>query len=247
MAELTKEQLIEKLERRLAVTKHYPDVEEAQLDAEIFKIALAALTAGVEREPIYQLRDVDWYDTDKRTYDTVVNTGGAGRIVYAVPQLPQPLPDEHTRREVNVGGNTWVQCSKHAYDKAKSKGEIVRELYERPQLPQPAVPDEMTAGIAVKYWSGGHGAIECFVAGCNFFRAAMLQGNHRDLSYPVDPQVAAYEKIMKQAVHDGWVAVPVEPTPEMLAEICLVDGWTERALQARYKAMLAASPKRKID
>lgn len=44
MAEFTKEQLIEKLERRLAVTTHYPDVEEAQLDAQIFKIALAALT-----------------------------------------------------------------------------------------------------------------------------------------------------------------------------------------------------------
>lgn len=45
MAELTREQLIEKLERRLAVTTHYPDVEEAQLDAQIFKIALAALEA----------------------------------------------------------------------------------------------------------------------------------------------------------------------------------------------------------
>ncbi|WP_394815324.1 hypothetical protein [Atlantibacter hermannii] len=52
-----------------------------------------AVQAG--QEPIYQLRDVDWYDTDKRTYDTVVNTGGAGRIVYAAPQLPQPavVPD----------------------------------------------------------------------------------------------------------------------------------------------------------
>lgn len=48
MAEFTKEQLIEKLERRLAVTTHYPDVEEAQLDAQIFKIALAALTAEPE-------------------------------------------------------------------------------------------------------------------------------------------------------------------------------------------------------
>lgn len=42
--------------------------------------------------------------------------------------------DEHVRREVNVGGNTWVQCSKHAYDKAKAEGKIVRELYERSQL-----------------------------------------------------------------------------------------------------------------
>lgn len=32
----------------------------------------------------------------------------------------------------------------------------------------------MTAGIAVKYWEGGRGSIESFVAGYNFCRAAML-------------------------------------------------------------------------
>lgn len=42
---------------------------------------------------------------------------------------------------------------------------------------------------------------------------------------------------------DGWVMVPVEPTEEMLAELCLVKGWTARALNARYQAMLAAAPK----
>ncbi|QIG27580.1 hypothetical protein [Leclercia adecarboxylata] len=60
MAEFTKEQLIEKLERRLAVTTHYPDVEEAQLDAQIFKIALAALTT----EPVgefYHEKRWGWY------------------------------------------------------------------------------------------------------------------------------------------------------------------------------------------
>ncbi|MEH0776495.1 DUF551 domain-containing protein, partial [Escherichia coli] len=40
------------LERRLAVTTRYPDLEEAQLDAQIFKIALEALTAGMEQEPV---------------------------------------------------------------------------------------------------------------------------------------------------------------------------------------------------
>lgn len=43
--EFTKEQLIEKLQHRVAVTANYPDVEEAQLDAAIFKIALASLEA----------------------------------------------------------------------------------------------------------------------------------------------------------------------------------------------------------
>lgn len=42
----TREQLIAKLQHRIAVTANYPDVEEAQLDATIFKIALASLDAG---------------------------------------------------------------------------------------------------------------------------------------------------------------------------------------------------------
>ena len=57
--------------------------------------------------------------------------------------------------------------------------------------------------------------------------AAMLQG--ADGNSPVIP--------------DGWVMVPVAPTEEMLAELCLVEGWTERALNARYQAMVAAAPK----
>ncbi|WP_329486431.1 DUF551 domain-containing protein [Citrobacter freundii] len=35
--------------------------------------------------------------------------------------------------------------------------------------------------------------------GWNAYRAAMLQANYRDLSQPVDPQVAEYEEIMNQA------------------------------------------------
>ena len=50
------------------------------------------------------------------------------------------------------------------------------KLYRHAQ--QPVVPEEMTAGIAVKHWQGGRGSIESFVAGCNFFRAAMLNGGN---------------------------------------------------------------------
>lgn len=41
----TKEQLIAKLQHRLTVAAKYPDVEEAELDAAIFQIALTSLTA----------------------------------------------------------------------------------------------------------------------------------------------------------------------------------------------------------
>ncbi|MDS1916093.1 hypothetical protein QSI79_22655 [Enterobacter asburiae] len=64
-------------------------------------------------------------------------------------------------------------------------------------------------------------------------RAAMLQGKAEPVS-------------QRDELQEGWVTVPVDPTPEMLAEICLVDGWTERALRARYKAMLAAVPQPEV-
>lgn len=76
------------------------------------------------------------------------------------------------------------------------------------EQPVPVVPEEITA-------DGIIGMHECgFVEGWKACRAAMLQGKFRDLSQPVDPQIAEYEQIMLQA---DWVMVPVEPTDEMIA------------------------------
>ncbi|WP_256863634.1 hypothetical protein [Salmonella enterica] len=80
-------------------------------------------------------------------------------------------------------------------------------------------------------------------------RATMLQANQRDLSQPVDPQVAEYEQIMLQA---GWVMVPVEPTEEMIAAAMECDDVvfdskdpTAFCVQFReiYCAMVDAAPK----
>ncbi|HGB3360835.1 TPA: DUF551 domain-containing protein [Salmonella enterica subsp. enterica serovar 16:l,v:-] len=58
-------------------------------------------------------------------------------------------------------------------------------------------PDEYACCIAADMW--------------NACRATMLQANQRDLSQPVDPQVAEYEQIMLQAGNspispDGWIS-----------------------------------------
>ncbi|WP_260682484.1 hypothetical protein [Klebsiella oxytoca] len=45
---ITREQLIEKLKHGIAVTEKYPHLEEAQIDSQIFKIALAAM----DSEPV---------------------------------------------------------------------------------------------------------------------------------------------------------------------------------------------------
>lgn len=111
------------------------------------------------------------------------------------------------------------------------------------EQPVPVVPEEITA-------DGIIGMHECgFVEGWNACRAAMLQGKFRDLSQPVDPQIAEYEQIMLQA---GWVMVPVEPTDEMIAAAMECDDVvfdskdpTAFCVQFReiYCAMVDAAPK----
>ncbi|HDI4959229.1 TPA: DUF550 domain-containing protein [Salmonella enterica] len=97
-----------------------------------------------------------------------------------------------------------------------------------------ANPDEYACCIAADMW--------------NACRAAMLQGKFRDLSQPVDPQVAEYEQIMLQA---GWVIVPVEPTDEMIAaalecEGVIFDSKDPTAFCVQYReiycAMVDAAP-----
>lgn len=51
------------------------------------------------------------------------------------------------------------------------------------------------------------------------------------------------ECLKSRIVPDGWVAVPAEPTGDMLARIKLSDVWTTEALTTRYKDMLRAAPR----
>lgn len=178
---------------------------------EVVRSMARQLLASMEQDPIYQLRDSDWYDTDKQTFYTVVNAGGTGRIVYAEPQLTQPavridfLPKNldralgvmgmalpESREEFNLQQERWTQ---------RLIDRVIRCADELG--PQPAVvihlgvtwedvPEEITEDDMGLASAWAHGFNQC--------RAVMLQGNHRDLSQPVDPQVAAYEKIMQQAL-----------------------------------------------
>lgn len=56
------------------------------------------------------------------------------------------------------------------------------------------------------------------------------------LNFPsASPQAAA--------IPEGWQLVPIDPTPEMLKEICLIEQFSDNALTVRYQAMLSAAPK----
>ncbi|ECW2977115.1 TPA_asm: hypothetical protein GBZ67_21040 [Salmonella enterica subsp. diarizonae] len=55
MTKLTKEQLIEEVKRKIAVAERYPDLDMARIEVEIFKIALASLTADKPELKIAEL------------------------------------------------------------------------------------------------------------------------------------------------------------------------------------------------
>ncbi|EIL4283651.1 hypothetical protein LLK53_002640 [Salmonella enterica subsp. enterica serovar Thompson] len=107
-------------------------------------------------------------------------------------------------RERYEEGSLWDDCTKAQYDGFAKKSDCeVRILYTTP--PAPVVPDDLLSMAAsaiedllehtdpnTSYYSG----VWADVPGK--LRAAMLQGGFRDLSQPVDPQVAEYEQIMLQ-------------------------------------------------
>lgn len=106
----------------------------------------------------------------------------------------------------------------------------IKPLYAAPQLPLPVVvvPKEIKHRLGGLDW-GWEGE---FNRGWNACRAAMLHG--------AEPVSQPY------TLSDGWVAVPSEPTQEMLnAWLSEIANW--RGHVAGYKAMLAAAPQQETD
>lgn len=248
MTKFTKEQLIARVKQATAINRRRisanPDAIGLVMDNELFAIALAALTAGMEQEPIYQLRDVDWYDTDKRTYDTVVNAGGAGRIVYAAPQLPQPAVVVDERAAFNAWNNednlpiAGVGAKNAAWLAWQARATLCgNSVLDVP----PERPADSSSGDDVEAW---------FDEGWNACRAAMLHGaepaailkpsifidgnispddadkladaiSKLNSEHRESQQIIAESVSQPYTLRDGWVAVPVDMTPEQMRAVQL--------------------------
>ena len=222
MAEFTKEQLIEKLERRLAVTTHYPDFEEAQLDAQIFKIALEALTAGMEQEP------VAWLLSGGGAKNNVSFDSGNA---YADPlREVTPLyttPSAPVVQDERAAFNAWNNDENLPIAGVGAKNAAWLAWQARAVLcgnsvlkVPPERPADSSSCDDVEAW---------FDEGWNACRAAMLQsfGNSEQLNSPVIP--------------DGWKLVPIDPTKDMLRAGQSVVGFWLNTVHC-YSKMLAAAP-----
>ena len=134
---------------------------------------------------------------------------------------------------------SWTDYSKQQLEVLlESKpSTLFRVAYPSPSLTQPApvVPEEM-------YWQDepveGSTRAAAYATGWNACRAAMLQGNYRDLSQPVDPQVAEYEEMMNQAgnspvIPDRWIPVSEQMPADGDIVLVVDDGYF--VCEAQYR------------
>lgn len=87
--EFTKEQLIERLRHWIAVAAKYPGLEQAQLDAAIFKIALASLEAEAVADVVAWSSPNEERTCDVRLRRHDINPGP----LYTAPPAPVSVPD----------------------------------------------------------------------------------------------------------------------------------------------------------
>lgn len=184
MSTITKEQLIEKLQHRIAVTANYPDVEEAQFDSAIFKIALASLEAEAAPVPMkdHQLRELV-----NELRDIAVEYHGTQqlreRIARTVRVAMLQCSDSELQRKAAIHD---ALCEKYSVESLADfvdwQRNHITELEAAPPAPvgpgEPAVMPDYPGYVMTQR--------ECFKAGA------------------------------KRAVPDGWVAVPIEPTEDMI-------------------------------
>ncbi|HEA0254732.1 TPA: hypothetical protein RU600_004611 [Salmonella enterica] len=182
ITKLTKEQLIEEVKRKIAVAERYPNSDVARIEVEIFKIALASLTA----EPVAWTDEQELKDVEKDgsgylfTVNPITPNADPRRVIklYTVP----PVQETGVYKDMlNIIGllenNEWAEHCTSTVLGSLLESEITR-LVSKEQL-APVVPEEMPAGLAGQIVSLlAHNIGDKFLAQkiWNACRAAMLNG-----------------------------------------------------------------------
>ncbi|EFN5201478.1 hypothetical protein FQG10_17490 [Escherichia coli] len=274
MAEFTKEQLIEKLERRLAVTTHYPDFEEAQLDAQIFKIALEALTAGMEQEPVAWLlsgggaKNNVSFDSGNAYADPLREV----TPLYASPPAPVSVPDLKPvgflfvsddgsvayspagwpMKGFNLIGPIYGDVNACRAAMLQSDGTLTNEgTMQLSGNSEQIEPVSNRDELPLDYLQGHKDGLE--------WAAQLAEANHPqtgDWLYddPIDlarairkgPDMPTVQAGNYPVTPDGWVMVPKEPTQAMI-KAWLSEIANFRGHAAGYRAALEAAPQLEVN
>lgn len=192
--------------------RHDIDDIDGEEIRELARIALASL----EAEPIYQLWDEGYYDTQKETYDTVLNavdTGVRGRIVYTAPPALVSVPDESAIELL-------------ATDLMERIDKITGERHSLATVSSLRV--SIVEACRAAMLQGAENAEST---------TTMQTAPARDSS----PKIADSTSGNSPVIPDGWVLVPIEPTYQMCEAMGLQ--WESPRFPDRYKGMLAAVKK----
>lgn len=248
---ITREQLIEKLKHRIAVTEKYPHLEEAQIDSQIFKIALAAMGSESESFPLdylqghkdglewaAQLAEANHPETGDWLYDHPIDLAKAIRKGPDMPPVQQVADSESVAEITEDLGRLFVKIHFPTTLKAGDK------LYRHEQ--QPVVPDEITSASAPEVFEiaaeaerlGLRGTYASYAVGWNACRAAMLQGGNSPAHFRCRPAQSS----LSPAIPDGYVMVPKEMTDEIGEAIAMQANCCGGIALDIYDAMLAAAP-----
>lgn len=191
-------------------------------------VAMDALLASLEAEPIYQLWDEGYYDTEKETYDAVLKAGGRGRIVYTAPPAQVSVPDEIDKwqaiDDIRDHDESFRWDSADGYEAGWNSCRAAML-----QGAEPVTTDYKLPEIAVDNGNPDDDYDQGYVRGWNECRAAMLQsfGNSEQLDSPVIP--------------DGWQLVPKQITLEMECALSRADSY-----EIGWRWALAAAPQQEV-
>lgn len=292
--EFTKEQLIRRahltVSRGARELEKHPDRDGVAADIKIASIAARALMA----EPIYQLWDEGYYDTEKEIYDAALKAGARGRIVYTAPPAPECLTrpvhprisseelDDETLDELI----DFRRCTFEYHSQQDNKVQTIihgvtltamLELRERRAAMLQGADNELQRKAAIHDALCEKYSVESLADFVDWQRnhiteleaappAPVGQGEPAVMpDYPgyVMTQRECFQAGAKRAVPDGWVAVPIEPTEDMIVngfesepdesfsdekeweEYEAMSGCQQAAHRAKlcWAAMLAAAPR----
>ena len=239
MTKFTKEQLIDQAMNNIAVLRGAADRIPGASEAAVIHLRLAEITlTALTAEPVTSclIEDGQMCLDGFGEYQHDLTDGE--HQLYAAPPAPV-VPDIG---EIRVGrlptmnqddypglGDWWVQLRI-----GKDSDEVLARVYG-------ATPQE------------ANNRAEALA-----FRAALLQDaepGQRDES-PYDPQIASYEKIIEQAIPDGYALVPVDMAPEMMRAVQLnseLGGYAAANLSGAYSLFrefwdvaIAAAPQHEV-
>ena len=120
-----------------ATITHIADVNEWMPGYVLLSIERELQQYRAAAEPIYQVRDWNWYDAEKHVYDEAVARGDECRVLYAAPQVTSvPGKIDLLRAHYNYGGTDFEV---RAYRRVGMIAQRQRQQYRQSSCP--AIPN----------------------------------------------------------------------------------------------------------